>query len=177
MSFVIAPTRVFCTAVLGLLLAASSLLLPSSGPGSVASAIAPAPSAANCQNTAPLGMSGTWTCSFDDEFSGTSLDTTKWIPQPDGEQWVHDRNDLGLALLRRQPGSLTIYRGRLRRPGLARLGFDRHGLAWLPFRVGDIAILDEAGTVRRHLTPDPTVNDQPRPKVDVYDVSRRSRLR
>ncbi len=81
MSFVIAPTRVFCTAVLGLLLAASSLLLPSSGPGSVASAIAPAPSAANCQNTAPLGMSGTWTCSFDDEFSGTSLDTTKWIPQ------------------------------------------------------------------------------------------------
>lgn len=111
MSFVIAPTRVFCTAVLGLLLAASSLLLPSSGPGSVASAIAPAPSAANCQNTAPLGMSGTWTCSFDDEFSGTSLDTTKWIPQADGEQWVHDRNDLGLALLRRQPGSLTIYRG------------------------------------------------------------------
>jgi uncharacterized repeat protein (TIGR02543 family) len=81
MSSVTAPARVFCTAVLGLLLCASSLLVSFSGPVAVASASAPAPSASNCQNTSPLGMPGTWTCSFDDEFSGTSLDTTKWTPQ------------------------------------------------------------------------------------------------
>ena len=34
----------------------------------------------NCQNTAPLGLAGSWTCTFDDEFNGTSLDTTKWQP-------------------------------------------------------------------------------------------------
>ena len=27
------------------------------------------------------GPSGPWTCTFDDEFNGTSLDTTKWTPQ------------------------------------------------------------------------------------------------
>ncbi len=81
MSSVIAPVRVFFTAFLGLLLAASLLLVLSSGPVSTASASPPAPSDANCQNTAPLGMAGTWACSFDDEFNGASLDTTKWLPQ------------------------------------------------------------------------------------------------
>ncbi len=81
MSSVVAPARVICTAVLGLLLAVSSLLVSSSGSVSTASASGPAPSNANCQNTAPLGMPGTWACSFDDEFNGTSLDTTKWTPQ------------------------------------------------------------------------------------------------
>jgi beta-glucanase (GH16 family) len=34
-----------------------------------------------CQGTTPLGLSGNWNCSFDDEFSGTSLNTSLWQPQ------------------------------------------------------------------------------------------------
>ncbi len=35
----------------------------------------------NCGGVGPDGVSGSWTCTFDDEFNGTSLDTTKWVPQ------------------------------------------------------------------------------------------------
>ena len=35
----------------------------------------------DCQGTTPLGLPGRWNCTFDDEFNGTSLDTTKWVPQ------------------------------------------------------------------------------------------------
>ena len=38
-------------------------------------------SGAGCQGTTPLGLPGSWTCTFDDEFNGTSLDTSKWVPQ------------------------------------------------------------------------------------------------
>ncbi len=38
-------------------------------------------STSNCQNAEPLGLSGNWTCSFDDEFNGTSLNTSVWTPQ------------------------------------------------------------------------------------------------
>ena len=34
-----------------------------------------------CQGTSPLALGGNWTCTFDDEFNGTSLDTSKWVPQ------------------------------------------------------------------------------------------------
>jgi beta-glucanase (GH16 family) len=37
--------------------------------------------ASNCSDTTPLGMTGTWECTFDDEFNGTSLDTSNWVPQ------------------------------------------------------------------------------------------------
>jgi beta-glucanase (GH16 family) len=79
LSFVL-PARVFFSAVLGQFLSASSLMVLSSGPLSAASFGTPAPSDANCQNTQPLGVPGTWTCTFDDEFSGTKFDTTKWTP-------------------------------------------------------------------------------------------------
>jgi beta-glucanase (GH16 family) len=39
------------------------------------------PNTGNCGGSGPDGISGSWTCTFDDEFSGTSLDTTKWLPQ------------------------------------------------------------------------------------------------
>ena len=37
----------------------------------------------SCSNSAPpiAPPSGSWSCTFDDEFNGTSLDTTKWTPQ------------------------------------------------------------------------------------------------
>ncbi len=34
-----------------------------------------------CQGTTPLGLPGTWTCTFDDEFNGTSLNASNWVPQ------------------------------------------------------------------------------------------------
>jgi beta-glucanase (GH16 family) len=35
----------------------------------------------DCQGTTPLGLSGTWKCTFDDEFNGTALNTGQWVPQ------------------------------------------------------------------------------------------------
>jgi beta-glucanase (GH16 family) len=35
----------------------------------------------SCQGTTPLGLPGHWTCTFDDEFNGTSLNTNNWVPQ------------------------------------------------------------------------------------------------
>jgi len=34
-----------------------------------------------CQGTSPLGLSGGWNCTFDDEFNGTTLNTSLWVPQ------------------------------------------------------------------------------------------------
>ncbi len=34
-----------------------------------------------CGSPSPLGVTGSWTCTFDDEFNGTSLDTNLWTPQ------------------------------------------------------------------------------------------------
>lgn len=34
-----------------------------------------------CQGTTPLGLSGAWSCTFDDEFNGTSLDRSLWAPE------------------------------------------------------------------------------------------------
>ena len=35
----------------------------------------------DCQGSTPLGLAGTWTCTFDDEFNGTSLNTSLWSPE------------------------------------------------------------------------------------------------
>ena len=35
----------------------------------------------SCQGTTPLGLGGAWTCTFDDEFNGTSLNTNLWAPE------------------------------------------------------------------------------------------------
>jgi len=34
-----------------------------------------------CQGSNPLGLPGSWDCTFDDEFNGTSLNTNNWTPQ------------------------------------------------------------------------------------------------
>jgi beta-glucanase (GH16 family) len=41
----------------------------------------PSSPASGCQGTTPLGLPGSWTCTFDDEFSGTSLNASNWVPQ------------------------------------------------------------------------------------------------
>jgi beta-glucanase (GH16 family) len=38
-------------------------------------------SSSGCQGATPDGLSGSWNCSFDDEFNGTSLDTSLWSPE------------------------------------------------------------------------------------------------
>jgi beta-glucanase (GH16 family) len=40
-----------------------------------------APSDSDCQNTAPLGLSGSWTCTFDDEFADDASLNSVWTPQ------------------------------------------------------------------------------------------------
>jgi beta-glucanase (GH16 family) len=35
----------------------------------------------SCGGVGPQGMSGSWTCTFDDEFNGTTLDSSDWTPQ------------------------------------------------------------------------------------------------
>ncbi|MFZ0251591.1 MAG: glycoside hydrolase family 16 protein [Acidimicrobiales bacterium] len=49
------------------------------GSGSTSTTLSAGDSA--CQGTTPLGLPGTWNCTFDDEFNGTTLDTNTWVPQ------------------------------------------------------------------------------------------------
>jgi beta-glucanase (GH16 family) len=53
---------------------------PPSTPSNASGSVAPGE---QCTGTTPpvAAPSGTWNCTFDDEFNGTSLDTTKWQPQ------------------------------------------------------------------------------------------------
>jgi beta-glucanase (GH16 family) len=60
----------------GLVSASAGVTAP--GAGAIVGAADDAPT---CGGVGPLGIDGSWTCTFDDEFSGTSLDTTKWVPQ------------------------------------------------------------------------------------------------
>jgi beta-glucanase (GH16 family) len=49
---------------------------PAGAPPAPTSIVAP-----GCQGTTPLGLPGTWNCTFDDEFNGTTLNTNNWVPQ------------------------------------------------------------------------------------------------
>jgi beta-glucanase (GH16 family) len=60
-----------------ILIAACAVLLPSAP--AVAASLRP-PAGPNCGPTISKPAGGIWTCTFDDEFSGSSLDTSKWSP-------------------------------------------------------------------------------------------------
>jgi beta-glucanase (GH16 family) len=51
------------------------------GPAQAPAQLVNDPTGPDCAGATPDGVSGSWTCTFDDEFNGTSLDTTKWTPQ------------------------------------------------------------------------------------------------
>ena len=58
------------------------LIAPLGGPASLAAATTTSTATPpSCQTPGPLGVSGNWTCTFDDEFNGTSLNTHLWQPQ------------------------------------------------------------------------------------------------
>jgi beta-glucanase (GH16 family) len=61
----------------GLVLA---LLPPITGLGLAANPAGAQP-AGDCGGVGPVGMSGSWTCTFDDEFTGTTLNPNNWTPQ------------------------------------------------------------------------------------------------
>jgi beta-glucanase (GH16 family) len=67
------------------LLASTILTLPVAGAAKPAAqstkSAATSSTAPNCGRVAPLGMTGTWRCTFDDEFTGTSLNTKNWVVQ------------------------------------------------------------------------------------------------
>lgn len=57
--------------------------VPSTGgsPTTTTTTTPSAPSDANCENTLPLGLTGIWQCTFDEEFNGTALNTNTWVVQ------------------------------------------------------------------------------------------------
>jgi beta-glucanase (GH16 family) len=67
-------TVLFAAFVVGAPVGSSSAAVAKNG----ATTTTPPP---NCQDTNPLGMPGNWSCTFDDEFNGSSLDTSVWVPQ------------------------------------------------------------------------------------------------
>ncbi len=64
---------------LALAVLATSVLVPALAQTSTASAATTAPSCGGV--TIPKSTGGTWQCTFDDEFDGSSLDSTKWVAQ------------------------------------------------------------------------------------------------
>ncbi|WP_110205368.1 glycoside hydrolase family 16 protein [Nocardioides daejeonensis] len=68
--------------VLLLLLALACLLLAPLGPGGLTAQAEPA--APNCGPTLLRSDGAPWECTFADDFNGTGLDRTKWMPQTQG---------------------------------------------------------------------------------------------
>jgi beta-glucanase (GH16 family) len=74
------------TGAVSILVAAVIVGAPAGAPSAAivlmpSQATSPAPAAPNCQGTTPLGTSGSWNCTFDDEFNGSSLNPNLWVPQ------------------------------------------------------------------------------------------------
>jgi beta-glucanase (GH16 family) len=88
--------------------AVPSLAFASSPRGSATTkAVAAAPT---CGGTAiPKSGGGTWTCTFDDEFTGSALDTTKWAVQTTAGSGFHT----GLACMVNTPDNVAVSGGYL----------------------------------------------------------------
>ncbi len=71
-------TAALVAGTVAVLAATALMVVPGAGSTSVAAASTTPP---NCQGATPLGVSGNWTCTFDDEFNGTSLNTSLWAPE------------------------------------------------------------------------------------------------
>jgi beta-glucanase (GH16 family) len=71
----------------------------------------PADPAAPCGGQTPVKPDGsTWTCTFDDEFSGTALDTTKWTVQTTAASNFHS----GIECFVNSPNNVSVSSGTLK---------------------------------------------------------------
>lgn len=77
------PTTPARTRLAGLLLTVLALALGAATPAPASAAVKgrPGPSGPSCGVTIYKSSGVPWTCTFDDEFGGTSLDGSKWIAQ------------------------------------------------------------------------------------------------
>ncbi len=56
---------------------------------------------------------GTWTCSFDDEFSGTALDTTKWVAQQTANSGYTNGTGNAVVCYVNSPNNVSVSAGTL----------------------------------------------------------------
>jgi beta-glucanase (GH16 family) len=71
---------------------------------------APAPSDTECGGQPTVDVDGqTWQCSFDDEFDGTTLDTSKWVVQRTADGGYHS----GLECFEDSPDNVSVSGGTL----------------------------------------------------------------
>jgi beta-glucanase (GH16 family) len=71
----------------------------------------PADPTAPCGGEAPVKADGTsWICTFDDEFAGTSLDTSKWTVQTTAASGFHS----GIECFVDDPGNVAVSNGTLK---------------------------------------------------------------
>ncbi len=93
----------------GLLAAALSSAAPGLAAPRPAAATATTRATPSCAGARPLGMAGSWTCTFDDEFNGTSLDPAKWL----AEQTAANGYTAGPDCYVNTPGTLAVSGGDL----------------------------------------------------------------
>jgi beta-glucanase (GH16 family) len=60
-----------------------------------------------------LGVTGTWQCTFDDEFNETSLDTTKWVVQQTATSGYTTGEGAGTACYVDSPNNVSVSGGTL----------------------------------------------------------------
>jgi beta-glucanase (GH16 family) len=88
----------------------TEVLFPASSATTTAPPTADGPS---CGGTAPLGMSGTWTCSFDDEFDGSGIDGSKWVAQLTASSDYTTGSGSGKACYVNSPDTVSVSNGLL----------------------------------------------------------------
>jgi len=87
---------------------------PTSVPQSPTAAPTASPASPTCGGSGPLGMSGSWKCTFDDEFTGTSLNTSKWVPQVTANSGYVTGAGSATACYVNSPNNVSVSGGYLR---------------------------------------------------------------
>ena len=90
--------------------APTTTLPPTSASTAAPAAPAPAPPGSECGGQPTVDVDGqTWQCSFDDEFNGTTLDTSKWVVQQTADGGYHS----GLECFEDSPDNVSVAGGTL----------------------------------------------------------------
>jgi beta-glucanase (GH16 family) len=66
-----------------------------------------------CGGVGPPGVTGTWTCAFDDEFNGPNLDTRKWVVQRTANSAYTTGSGSGTACYVDSPNNVSVSDGLL----------------------------------------------------------------